>query len=249
MKFRTICLASITRSVIVWCKIFFTLLFSFFSSVASPTRISLTFKEINNVEDVLRRKQVLEEINNVEENNSASSPSSPSQQQEEKTRLEKDAGTPKRQRRLFSRELMAQNMHSNPMERLEGGQPKIEIEMNDTGLSKSNEIERMLSDMREEMNFLKSQATEQQSQISEQQSQISEQQSQISEQQSQAAKQQEEINALKAKVGVGAGVDDKIDTLNSADEIEIHTDPNSGGRYSVNTRTNETKWLNNGDDK
>ena len=72
---------------------------------------------------------------------------------------------------------------------------------------------------------------------------------QISEQQTQAAKQQEEINALKAKVGVGAGVNDKIDTLNSADEIEIHTDPNSGGRYSVNTRTNETKWLNNGDDK
>ena len=135
-------------------------------------------------DDVLKRKQVLEEINNVEENNSASSPS----QQEEKTSLDKNAGTPKKQRRLSSRELMAQNMLSNPMERLErgGGQPPKEIEMNDTGLTKSKGVsseivEKMLNDMREEMreeireemrkeireevDLLKSQMSQQQSQM------------------------------------------------------------------------------------
>ena len=159
-------------------------------------------------EDVLRRKQVLEEINNVEENNSASSPS----QQEEKTSLEKDAGTPKRQRRLSSRQLMAQNMLSNPMERLEtGGQPPKEIEMNDTGLTKSKGVsseivEKMLNDMREEMHvrmdLLESQLSQQQQVISE---------------------QQQEISALKASNGTSVD-----------DTIEIHTEPNSGRRFSVN---------------
>ena len=144
-------------------------------------------------DDVLKRKQVLEEINNVEENNSASSPS----QQEEKTSLDKNAGTPKKQRRLSSRELMAQNMLSNPMDRLErgGGQPPKEIEMNDTGLTKSkgvsSENERMLNDMcekireelrkemREEVDLLKSQMSQQQSQAAEQQSQAAEQMAQM----------------------------------------------------------------------
>ena len=144
-------------------------------------------------DDVLKRKQVLEEINNVEENNSASSPS----QQEEKTSLDKNAGTPKKQRRLSSRELIAQNMLSNPMERLErgGGQPPKEIEMNDTGLTKSkgvsSENERMFNDMREEIreemreemreevDLLKSQMSQQQSQAAEQQSQAAEQMAQM----------------------------------------------------------------------
>ena len=154
-------------------------------------------------EDVLRRKQVLEEINNVDENNSASSPS----QQEEKTSLDKNAGTPKKKRRLSSRELMAlQNMHSNPMERLERGrgQPPKEIEMNDTGLTQSKGVsseivERMLNDMREEIreemreemreevDLLKSQMSQQQSQAAEQQSQAAEQQSQLKSQMAEMA--------------------------------------------------------------
>ena len=142
---------------------------------------------------------------------------SPAQQEEKMGLGEEDADIPTRK------------MHSNPMGSLERGTTLNGIEMNDTGLtnSKGNEIEimlnveKMLNNMREEMrkeiDLLRQEHREEMDVLK-----------------SQISQQQEGNSVLKA--AKGTSVDDTI---------AVHTDPNTGRRYSVNPTTKVSEWLKN----
>ena len=147
---------------------------------------------------------------------------------------------PKKPRRLSSRDLIQQhNMHANPMARSYKGAARtaaattavraasIELTKTTTSVGGREEKEEALMSMVRALR----------EQMEQQKRGMEQQKLEMEQQQLETEQQQLEINELKAQANTTAT------STNEESRIQVHVDEESGRRYSYDTETGVTQWL------